>query len=211
MDRRELLKLIALATGSVVIGGELFLTGCTNGPSIGGPSFNADDIAFLDEVGETILPKTKSPGAKEAEIGRFMEIMVNDTYDKNNQKIFHAGIGKLNDACKKKFDTDFIKATPQQRTELLVGLDKEARDYQKEKSEFDKEQNKKAAAEKEKGNNDYTKETRPTHYFTLMKQLTMLGFFTSKPGATMALRHEAVPGKYDGDFPYKKGDRAWAE
>jgi hypothetical protein len=211
MDRRELLKLIALATGGVVIGGDLFLSGCTNGPSIGGPTFNTDDIAFLDEVGETILPKTKTPGAKEAGIGKFMETMVNDTYDKNNQKIFHEGINKLNEACEKKFDTSFMKATAQQRTELLVELDKEAKAYQKEKSEFDREQNKKEAAEKEKGNNDYKKETKPTHYFTLMKQLSLLGFFTSKPGATMALRHEAVPGKYDGNLPYKRGDRAWAE
>ena len=45
----------------------------------------------------------------------------------------------------------------------------------------------------------------------MMKQLTLMGFFTSKPGATQALRHEPVPGKYDGAFPYKKGDKAWAE
>jgi hypothetical protein len=36
-------------------------------------------------------------------------------------------------------------------------------------------------------------------------------FFTSKPGATQALRHIPVPGKYDGNYPYKIGDRAWAE
>jgi hypothetical protein len=44
-----------------------------------------------------------------------------------------------------------------------------------------------------------------------MKQLTLFCFFTSKPGMTQALRHQQVPGRYDGAFPYKKGDRAWAE
>jgi hypothetical protein len=44
----------------------------------------------------------------------------------------------------------------------------------------------------------------------MMKQLTMLGFFTSKTGATEALRFVAVPGRYDACIPYKKGDRAWA-
>jgi hypothetical protein len=24
------------------------------------------------------------------------------------------------------------------------------------------------------------------------------------------LRYSAIPGKYEGDLPYKKGDRAWA-
>lgn len=184
MDRRELLKLITLATGSALIGGELFLTGCKNAPSIGGATFTADDIAFLDEVSETILPKTKSPGAKAAETGKFMTVMVNDTYDEADQKTFHEGIKKLDEACEKQFKTSFMDATPQQRHDLLVALDKEAKDYGGEK--------------------------KSKHYFTMMKQLTLLGFFTSKPGSTEALRHVAVPGKYDGCMPYKKGDRAWA-
>lgn len=188
MERRELLKLIALATGSALIGGELFLSGCTNTPTLGGSSFNEEDITFLDEVGETIIPKTTSPGAKEAAVGTFMTVMVNDCYTKDDQKIFHEGIKKLDDACKKTHNTDFLKASPEQRTSLLVTLDKEAKEYQKAKKKED-----------------------ATHYFTMMKQLTLLGFFTSKPGATQALRHIAVPGKYDGAFPYKKGDKAWAE
>jgi hypothetical protein len=44
----------------------------------------------------------------------------------------------------------------------------------------------------------------------MMKQLTMLGFFTSEVGAKQALRYVPVPGRYDGCAPYKKGDKAWA-
>ncbi len=188
MERRELLKMIALVTGSAFIGGEFLLSGCTNEPSIGGNTFSEADISFLDEVGETILPKTTSPGAKDAAIGTFMTVMVNDCYDKKDQQIFHDGIKKLDDASKKTNNTSFLKASPEQRTSLLTTLDKEAKDYQKDKKKED-----------------------PNHYFTMMKQLTLFGFFTSKPGATQALRHIAVPGKYDGNFAYKKGDKAWAE
>ena len=188
MERRELLKMIALATGSALIGGELFLSGCTNAPSIGGPSFSEEDITFLDEVAETIIPKTSSPGAKEAAVGTLMTVMVNDCYTSDDQKIFHEGIKKLDEASKKANNTGFLKASPEQRASLLVALDKEAKENQQTKKKED-----------------------PNHYFTMMKQLTLLGFFTSKPGATQALRHIAVPGKYDGNFPYKKGDKAWAE
>jgi hypothetical protein len=80
-----------------------------------------------------------------------------------------------------------MESTPQQRHDLLVDLDKESKDYQKKKKEDD-----------------------PNHYFTLMKQLTLWGFFTSEPGATKALRYVAVPGRYEGCIPYKKGDKAWA-
>jgi hypothetical protein len=50
----------------------------------------------------------------------------------------------------------------------------------------------------------------PSHYFRMMKELTIIAFFTSETGATKTLRYKAVPGKYQGDVPYKKGDRAWA-
>jgi hypothetical protein len=186
MERRELLKMIAAITGGVFIGGEL-LTGCKTSPSVGGATFSEGDTAFLDEVAETILPATKTPGAKAAKVGEFMVVMVNDTYEDKDQKIFHAGIGKLDEASKKANGKSFLDASAEQRTSLLTALDKEAKEYQKAKKADD-----------------------PNHYFTMMKQLTLFGFFTSKEGATQALRYIAVPGKYDGAFPYKKGDKAWA-
>jgi hypothetical protein len=46
--------------------------------------------------------------------------------------------------------------------------------------------------------------------FGMMKQLTVWGYFTSEVGATKALRYVAVPTRYEGCIPYKKGDKAWA-
>ncbi|MDP9229641.1 MAG: gluconate 2-dehydrogenase subunit 3 family protein, partial [Bacteroidota bacterium] len=172
--------------------------------------FSQDDIAFLNEVGETILPATATPGAKAANVGEFMTVMVNDCYTENDQKTFHEGMAKLNSASKKKFNASFMKLTPEQRHDLLVELDKESKDYQKKKSDFDSEQNKKEAEEKAKGNTGYKKEEMPSHYFRMMKELTMLGYFTSKIGCTEARRYVAVPGKFEGCIPYKKGDKAFA-
>ena len=135
MDRRELLKMIALATGGAVIGGEFFLAGCKNKDAGSGLAFSSNDIAFLDEVAETILPKTKTPGAKDAEVGKFMTVMVNDCYDEKEQKIFHEGMKKLNEACSKMHGHDFMKADVAQRTELLTALDKEAKEYMKNKKQ----------------------------------------------------------------------------
>src|SRR6516164_10626518 len=105
MNRRDALQRVALILGGTIIGAEAFLSGCKN-PSGGstGDTFSQDNIALLDEVGETILPATaSSPGAKEAKIGDFMKTIVNDCYEEKDQKIFADGIGKLNDASKKKF------------------------------------------------------------------------------------------------------------
>jgi len=210
MDRRELLKMIAALTGGVVIGGEVFLTGCKTNDTTVAASFSKDDIAFLDEVAETILPKTNTPGAKDAAVGQLMTIIVNDCYEAGNQKVFHEGIKQLDEASKKMYNEGFMKLTPEKRQDLLVSLDRETKEYQKKKDEFDKVQSEKEKAETGKGNADFKKETMAPHYFTMMKQLTLLGFFTSKPGATEALRYIAVPGRYDGNILYKKGERGWA-
>ena len=46
MERRELLKMIALATGGVVIGGEFLLSGCSNPAATASMTFSDDDIKF---------------------------------------------------------------------------------------------------------------------------------------------------------------------
>ena len=115
-----------------------------------------------------------------------MAVMVNDCYEDRDQKVFMEGIGKLNSTCKKMHDAEFIKATAQQRLLLLTELDKEAKAYQSKRGDL------------------------PAHYFNMMKQLTLLGYFTSEPGCTKAMRYIAVPGHFDGSVPYKKGDKAWA-
>ena len=165
-----------------------FFSGCkTTGKKEG--LFTAGDIALLDEVGETILPASpSSPGAKEAKIGDFMKVIVTDCYDENEQKIFTEGIQKLNETSGKRYGKDFLNLTAEQKHDLLVALDSEAAEYQKAAS----------------GKNS------PAHYFTMMKQLTLWGYFTSEPGATKALRYVPVPSHYDGCIPYKKGDKAWA-
>lgn len=210
MDRRELLKMIALATGTAFVGGEFFLSGCTNPEAGTSMEFSQDDIAFLDEVGETILPKTTTAGAKEAKIGAFMTVMVNDCYTAAEQKVFHEGIKQLNDACKKKHDVSFMKATPEQRKSLLIDLDAEAKTFAEKKRADDELDIKKEREEHEKGNTGYERAKRTAHYFSMMKQLTISGYFTSREGRNSALRYTPVPGKFVADLDYKKGDKLFA-
>jgi hypothetical protein len=87
----------------------------------------------------------------------------------------------------------FVALAPQARTELLRALDAEARKHAVDVTETG------IAEEGE----------RMPHYFTMIKQLAIFGFFTSKVGATEVLRYVAVPGRYDGDLAYVPGTPAW--
>ena len=212
MDRRELLKMIAVVTGGTVIGGEFFLTGCkvADKPAAG---FTNDIISLLDEIGETIIPATSTPGAKAAKVGDFMKVMVTDCYTEAQQSVFMNGTKTLIDACKKTTGRSFMDCTTTERHDFLVSLEKEAREFNKKRDDEDK----KRKEEHEKSNKKLAWKDQeefqgsPSHYYTMMKQLTLLGFFSSKTGMTETLRHLPVPGKYDGSVPYIKGEKAWAE
>lgn len=205
MDRRELLKMIAVLTGAAVVGAEVFLSGCSTADKTG-LQFSAADLALLDEVGETILPATSSPGAKEAKVAEFMQLMVKDCYPAASQQAFVKGIAELDKACKAMHKKSFIECSPEQRKALLLQLEEEAKEFNKAQDEKDKPRRE----ELNKQDKGYDFVASPRHYYTLIKQLTLLGYFTSEVGAKKALRHNPVPGKFDGAYPYKKGDKAWA-
>jgi len=217
MNRREAVQYISLLVGGTVIGSSAFLAGCTNNPAGTSMTFSDADISLLDEVADTILPTTKTPGAKAAKVGQFMTVMVNDCYDTPDQKIFHEGLSKINKASNKKYDKDFVKLSPQQRHDLLVELDKASADFQQkvnaEYGKLSEEQMHQMAMQRDFDGKDAWADKRradPNYYYSMIKQLTLLGYFTSEIGCKKARRYVETPGHYDGNLPYKKGDKAFA-
>ncbi len=208
ISRRSLIKQIAILTGAAVMGAEMFMsTGCKTTPVAKG-ILSDSSIALLNEIAETIIPKTDTPGAKEAKVAEFMNAIVSDCYTPAQQKAFTDGLiafEKLNTTVNKK---SFAECTPTQRHDLLVSLEKEAKDFDKKVAEEEAKQ--KLDIAKQSWGGAVNTEGLPRHYYTMMKQLTLWGFFTSKEGMTKTLRYNPVPGKYDGNVPYKKGEKAWA-
>jgi hypothetical protein len=186
MNRRDAVQHISLLLGGTILSADAFIYGC-NTVSNKKTDFSVEDIAFLDEVGETILPATNTPGAKAAKVGEQMKVMVNDCYEEADQVLFHSGIRDIKERAKKEYGHDFVDLRPDQRLALLTQLNNETKETMKTW---------KAPAGKP--------------YFRLMKELTLLCYFTSEIGCTQAKRYIETPGKYEACIPYKKGDRAWA-
>jgi hypothetical protein len=238
ISRREAIQRVSLLLGSVTfVGGSALLSACERerpaiaaGTTIG--TFTADDVAFLDEIAETILPETDTPGAKAARTGAFMALMVTDSYDARDKRIFRDGMRKVDDESRKMNGTPFMSATPQQRLALLERLDREQRIHSEARE---------AAARRARGLPPIAKppEARegeahlpgqrqegglgadigaataitaetPAHYFRMMKELALLGYFTSEIGCTQAQRYVESPGRFDPCVPYAPGEKAWA-
>ena len=186
MNRREAIKQVTTLLGGVALTGSGLVTAVARAharaaaPRAQVGTFTAQDIALLDEVADTILPETKTPGAKAAHVGAFMALMVTDTYEPREQTIFRDGMRTLNEAS-------FMTAPPAQRLASLERLDREQKAYM-----------------------DARERGAPPHYFRLMKELALLGYFTSEIGCTQAMRYRETPGSFEPCVPYRPGEAAWA-
>jgi hypothetical protein len=195
ISRRDLIQTVAaLLGGAALAGGDSLLAlACdedaraqVTAKGIG--EFSSADVALLDEIADTILPETSTPGAKAAKTGAFMALSATDVYTLENQAIFRDGLRKVDEAARSAHGVGFVDATPAQRLAVLQVLDREQK-----------------AAMDARPNND-----EPRHYFRLMKELALLGYFTSEIGCTKALQYVESPGRYDPCAPFTPGDRAWA-
>lgn len=183
MNRRKALVITGSILGAAIVGSDFFLSGCSYEKKES-DLFSEMDIQLLDEVGEVILPHTHlSPGAKEAKIGMFMKSIVTECYNQKEQQIFKNGILTLNQLARDTYSSNFLDLVKEQKFNILVKLDEESRDRSTENED---------------------------HFFVMMKQLTIWGYFTSEPGATKALRYNPIPGEFIGCIPYNKGEKAWA-
>jgi len=245
INRREAIQRVtAMLGGLTLIGGSSLIAACekaqeraadTAKAAAAGPQqpigeFSVQDIAYLDEIADTILPTTQaSPGAKAAKTGAFMALMVTDTYAPEDKKRFRAGMQTLDEASKKaNSGAGFMTATPEQRLTLLTGIDKEAKAHmdardaakkakgkgtteaEKKAAKVLPDQRKEAAPGADVGAASAITADTPPHYFRQMKELAMLGFFTSEIGCKQAMRYAESPGRFEPCVPYKPGEKAWA-
>jgi hypothetical protein len=111
-----------------------------------------------------------------------MKTIVTDCYSAEDAAVFVDGLKQINAAAKKAYGKEFTGISGQQRFDLLSRYDKEARQAGEETGK---------------------------HFYTMIKQLTIWGYFSSEIGQTKALRYNPVPGGFKGDVDYKPGDRAW--
>lgn len=186
MNRKQALQAMAVIGGGTIIGLDLFLSGC-KASGTKELNFSPETLALLDQIGEIIIPTTHTPGAKATQIGTFIKTFVSDCYTHEQQQVVMNGIADIDKQANSAYGKKFMQLSVTQQNELLTKLDKEA------KTENLSTQGKKDAP--------------PPHYFTLLKQLTVFGYFTSEIGQTEVLDYRPVPGSWNGCAPYKKGEK----
>ncbi len=181
--REAIFKAGAMLGGTALVGQSLMLAGCereepaSEEPPADQPAglFSEADVEKLAEIAETILPETATPGAKAAGVGPFIALMVADTYSPDEQRVFRDGLAAIDEVSQQAHGSDFLDLSAEQRLQIAERLDQEQYDSAR-------------------GGRD-----GPPHYFRMLKELTVLGLFTSEVAYRDVLEWVETPTRYDGN------------
>ena len=205
MNRRELLQRVAMLMGGAISAPAVLgiLNGCTAKQSATWqPLFlSKEEGAMVEGVAELILPRTtnspdsSSPGALEVGVPAFIDLILKDAYPAEDQARFISGLKDFDAEAQRAHGKPFLDLQSPQRMSYLQQVHDAA-----------------AAAEKQQADNVVPAGVRKRPFVLMMKELTLLGFFTSQVGATQVLQYEPVPGRFQACIPIAEAGngKQWA-
>jgi glucoside 3-dehydrogenase (cytochrome c) hitch-hiker subunit len=174
------------------------LSGCSPKPSGASwtPQFlSKEEGAVVEDVADLILPRTDTPGARDVGVPAFIDVILKDAYPADDQARFVSGLKDFDAEAQRAHGKPFLELPQAQRLAFLQKVHDEA-----------------AVAERKQADNEVPPSERNRPFVLMMKELTMLGFFVSKPGATQVLQYVAVPGGFQACIPLAQAGngKQWA-
>lgn len=193
INRRNLLKTMGIATGLVIspscqraLESAVDLTA----PPMNG-SLSEDQLKVISILAELILPETDTPGAIAAGVPEFIHQIVVDWYTPAERQIFLDGLGELDASADAHWSAPFAALAPAQQVRVLSEQEPPSEGGLSERPSIP------AGAAGE------------VPFYLKLKELTVLGYYTSQIAATTELDYQPVPGHYDGDARFDEFGRQW--
>ena len=199
MNRRDLLLMGASAMGCVLIGTPTLRAMAGESPSATASRsiFGDAQSRMISALAEMIIPTTDTPGAIVAGTPAFIEMMATDWYTDTERKIFFEGLAGLDAFCRASFGKDFLAASEEQRVAALTDAEKQAASYVSPlPGGF------LGGMSKEIDEN--------TPFFAKIKELTVIGYYSSEVGAKQEMAYNPMPMRHEGDFDFAKIGRYWS-
>jgi hypothetical protein len=150
-------------------------------------TFNPHQNETVTTIAEIIIPQTNTPGAKAARVNEFIDLMVTEWYDEEEKAAFLAGLADVDARTRDLYGKDFMQCGEKQQVELLQALDDEVAAA---RCEMDVRRRRNRPPEK--------------NFFFMMKQLTLVGYYTSQVGFEQELHGEIIPSRHASCFPLEE-------
>jgi hypothetical protein len=224
ITRREALKRAAWILGGTVSAPTILgvLAGCqAERKTAWVPrTLTADQRGTVEAIADIIIPETDTPGARAAGVDQFVDAMLTDYYPANARDRFLAGLARVDARAQRQHSLPFSKLSREQQTAIVLDLDRaaftEAPKAAESAAGAPKPEVRKSDVAAGQGVGADPKEAATPDpddigresFFRRMKELTVVGYYTSEVGQTSELRINPW-GQYR-DIPYKSGTPAWA-
>ena len=189
MKRRDAIKKVALLLGGTLSAPTLMAMSRWEQSFIQnteGVLFSLTEMQrkIVAEVAEMIIPKTDTAGAKDAGVPAFIEMMLKDCYYEPEHLSFMKGVMALE-------QSKFLDLDETRRTLMLKKIEAETKDMMKARE----------VKQTKMGDNE-DKEVMKAQaeglpFWRLMKELTLLGYFTSEVGIKASFEYVQIPSKLE--------------
>lgn len=155
--------------------------------------FSSAQREIVAAMAEVIIPRTETPGAIDAGVPHYIELMVADWFKDDERAIFDAGLAHMEKQIPVEYGKPFVQLTAKEQLKILEDLEGAASD----------------SPWYELGNvqRDFVEDAP---FICQVKELTIWGFFTSEEGGSQVLRYDPMPMYFDGDIPLSPEDSSWA-
>ncbi len=199
LKRREAVSRIAMLVGGVFSAPTLFAMEAKNAGVIAeAGTFSLTDLQrkIVAAVAEHIIPRTTTPGSIDAGVPAFIEMMLNDCYKKPEHVSFKKGVDNLAKA-------KFLNQTNEAQVAMLTLLEADTKELLKSYS----------ASKVKVGDNvdkDILEGAGGVPFWRVMKELTLLGYYTSEKGTQASFVYEPVPGRFEVISDMKPDQKSFA-
>ena len=219
MNRRDAIKRTTFILGASLSASTLagIMAGCQPDAKTAEldwqPSFlNEEQAELLAEIAERIVPRTDTPGAKDVGVPQYIDAMLNEYYQKDDQQKIIEGLKQIEASAQAAHKKKFIELDGGQMDQILTVFDQEAATVASAMSEA---YNKEALKDVNNINSlpydvNGKERNKGMHFFRMLKEMTLTGYFLSEVGATEVLQYEHVPGEYQGCMPLSEVGTTWA-
>jgi hypothetical protein len=189
MERRDVLKLLGSATALSAFPFEALTliqqASAQVAQSTALKTLDPHQNATVTTIAELIIPATDTPGAREAKVNEFIDLLLTEWFDPAETKEFLAGLANVDTCSQEKFSAAFVDCTPAQQAEVLKQLDAAAMDF---------------AAEQKQAMQTHAAPP-PMNFFYQLKKLTLAGYYTSEIGFSQELGRTIIPPSHAGCAP----------
>jgi hypothetical protein len=198
MQRREVIRLLLGTAALPLLPREVFAllrqvhSELPAAPAL--KTLNPHQDATVTTMAEWIIPQTETPGAKAVRVNEFIDLILTEWYDDEDRASFLAGLANVDTQSRDLFGKDFVDCPATQQKQLLTALDEEL--TERRQSDVHSPHRRRM--------------TGPAHqsFFYAIKQLTLVGYFTSEEGAKQALHYEVIPSKHIQCAPIEEPEAA---